>query len=104
MNDVMICIANIFEGIYIFEADLIELFHYMRMENPGLSHSGFLSALGFFSQKHCRVRANSNVCNYKVKIVFVLSNYIIEILFFAFVNMNALTLNCIIICMQVLIL
>ena len=42
-------------GIYFFDCDMMEHFHLLRMENPGLSCNGFLSAIGLFSQQRNRV-------------------------------------------------
>jgi len=42
-------------GIYFFDCVMTEHFHLLRMENPGLSCNGFLSAIGLFTQKRNRV-------------------------------------------------
>lgn len=40
---------------YVFDQDLFELYDLLAKNNPGLSESGFLRALGQFSDKKGRV-------------------------------------------------
>lgn len=49
--------------MYFFECELLEMFHYIRMENPGLSHNGLLTALGLFSKKRQRVCVEYLICS-----------------------------------------
>ncbi|XP_064644797.1 uncharacterized protein LOC135498460 [Lineus longissimus] len=50
VNDLWPGSPSISSGMYIFEADVLRWYHYLKMESPSLSRHSFLAALEQFSR------------------------------------------------------